>query len=232
MSAPELNSIRQGALGGFLAAGASLVAGAGVMLFLRPGIPFVGLDLPGRMKYLADHQRGWTAGWLLAGLAALALVNLYGVLAWRWRTRSSQLCRLALILSAAGLAADLSGMAIWGLVAPGLEGAAFEVVEKTAVALIFFLSKILYTLSGVFLTIAGAREWPGWLVGLSAPVWISGALLGAATLGQRALAQTWALYSLVAFFILWSLLVGRWFLRQVLPPPDPAGSRFVPDPRD
>lgn len=232
MNSPDETSTRQGAVGALLAAGTGAIAGAGVILRLRPGIPFLGLDSAGRMKYLVDHQRGWTGGWILVGTAALALVNFYLALAWRWRDRSPQLCRLAGILSGAGLAADLAGISLWMLVAPGRDGAEFDLTERIAVALIFFLAKILYALSGILITSAGAHEWPRWLVGLSIPVWISGAALAAATLRGGASAQASALYSLAGFYILWSSLVGGWFLRRVVPPPEPAAPGFVPDPRD
>src|SRR5262249_15218322 len=148
------------------------------------------------------------------------------------KSRSPHLCRLALFLSAAGLTADLVGISLWILVGPGLDGPEFELVEKTAVALIFFLAKVLYTLSGVLLTAAGAHEWPRWLVGLSAPVWISGAALAAATLVRSAPTQTSALFCPAGFFIFWVLFAGGWFLRQVMPAPEPALSDYAPDPRD
>ncbi|MCI0410928.1 MAG: hypothetical protein L0191_20595 [Acidobacteria bacterium] len=196
----------------FAAAAAGVVGLAAVQLWLRPGLPFDGGELSDRVSYLARHQTCWTWGWLLAGLGAALVVNLYRVLAARFRSSCEGSCRLAMLLATAGLGVDLSGIALWLVVAPGQDAAGLGLVEKMAGALSLFAAKILYSAAGVLLTLAGWRELSRGLIALGFGVWLSGFWVAGATLCGCGSAQFWSLGALVVLFIAWSTLLGLHFL--------------------
>jgi len=213
----------------FAAAAAGVLGLAAVQLWLRPGLPFGGSELTDRASYLLRHHKCWTWGWLLAGTGALLVVNLYRVLAARWRNSCEGFCRLAILLATAGLAVDLAGIALWMIVAPGQDAAGLGLVEKMAGAFSLFVAKILYSIAGVLLTLAGWKELSRGLIALGFGVWISGLWVAGATLCGCGSAQFWSLGALVILFIAWSTLLGLRFLGM---PRGPESSSFTPDPRD
>jgi len=216
----------------FAAAAAGVVGLAAVQLWLRPGLPFDGGKLSDRASYLARHQTCWTWGWLLAGLGAALVVNFYRVLAARWRSACEGSCRLAMLLATAGLGVDLSGIALWLVVAPGQDAAGLGLVEKMAGAFSLFAAKILYSTAGVLLTLAGWRELSRGLIALGFGVWISGLWVAGATLCGSGPGQFWSLGALVILFIAWSTLLGLHFL-GIRPGTDfPGDPNSILDPRD
>jgi hypothetical protein len=225
-SVPRGNEIARAA---FAAAAAGVLGLAAVQLWLRPGLPFDGAELSDRASYLVRHQKCWTWGWLLAGLGAVLVVNLYRVLAARWRSSCEGFCRLAILLATAGLGVDLAGIALWTIVAPGQDAAGLGLVEKMAGAFSLFVAKILYAAAGVLLTLAGWKELSRGLIALGFGVWLSGFWVAGATLCGCGSAQFWSLGALVVLFITWSILLGLRFLGM---PQGPESSSFVPDPRD
>jgi hypothetical protein len=215
-----------------LAAAAAILGSAGVAAWLREGLPFAGADIARRVAYLSQHQRAWTWGWLLAAFGAVLVVNLYRAMATHWQNKAGTACRLAMILATAGLAVDLSGIAIWILVAPGLGAEDLGLVERIAGAMSLFAAKILYAGAGGLLTLAGWREMGKPLTALATGVWLAGFWVAAATGCRCASAQIWSLMTLVMLFVLWSALFGLRLLgigpgkhRQESP-------QFTSDPRD
>jgi len=229
-SGVPLDNSRRIAVAAFAAAGAGVVGLAGVQLCLRPGLPFDGVDLAQRAQYLERHGRCWSWGWMLAGIGALLVVNLYRVLAARWEGTCAGKCRMAMILATAGMGADFAGIALWMLVAPGLDAAGLSLVEKMAAALSLFAAKILYASAGVLLTLAGRREFPRPLFILSFGVWLAGLAVAIATARAAGSAQIWSLAALVVLFIAWSSLLGFHFLG--LEAGRAGVAVFHPDPRD
>jgi hypothetical protein len=216
----------------FAAAAAGVLGLAAVQLWLRRGLPFDGAELSDRASYLVRHHKCWTWGWLLAGAGALLVVNLYRVLAARWRSSCEGFCRLAIMLGTAGLAVDLAGIALWMIVAPGQDAAGLGLVEKMAGAFSLFIAKILYSTAGVLLTLAGWKELSRGLIALGFGVWLSGYWVAAATLCGCGSAQFWSLGTLVILFILWSVLLGFRFLGLGPAGRNQSGTGFAPDPRD
>ncbi len=229
MASTSVSRERGIARAAFAAAAAGVVGLAAVQLWLRPGLPFDGAELSDRASYLVRHHKCWTWGWLLAGLGAVLVVNLYRVLAARWRSTCEAFCRLAILLATAGLAVDLAGIALWMIVAPGQDAAGLGLVEKMAGAFSLFIAKILYSTAGVLLTLAGWRELSRGLIALGFGVWLSGFWVAGATLCGCGWAQFWSLGTLVVLFIAWSTLLGLRFLGM---PRSPESSSFTPDPRD
>lgn len=217
------------ATGALAAAAAGLAGAIGVVMWLMPGLPLGGKELVDRSAYVVKHHKCWTWGWLLAGIGAILVVNLYRILAARWEAGGGW-CRFAMLLATAGLAVDLAGISLWIVAAPGQQGDSFLLVERIASALSLFAAKILYAGAGVILTIAGRRELSGWLFGLAWLVWLSGFAVACFTLCSGARQQFASLAVLAVTFIAWSALLGFHFLspRTGADPSRP----FAPDPRD
>jgi hypothetical protein len=127
---------------------------------------------------------------------------------------------------------DLAGIALWMIVAPGQDAAGLGLVEKMAGAFSLFVAKILYSIAGVLLTLAGWKELSRGLIALGFGVWISGLWVAGATLCGCGSAQFWSLGALVILFIAWSTLLGLHFL-GVRPGTDfPGDQKSILDPRD
>jgi hypothetical protein len=230
MNALRGPSTRAIARAAFAAAILGALGLAAVAAWLRRGLPFEGADLSERTAYLLKHSRCWTWGWLLCALGALSVVNLYRALAGRWRSACEEKCRFAMTLAAAGLAADLSGVAIWMIAAPGLDAEKLALVDKLALALSLFVAKILYSLAGVLLTWAGWRELPRGLALLALAVWLAGLTVAGKTACGCGSGLLWPLATLVILFIAWSFLLGLHYLRVSTGTGEQAS--FTPDPRD
>src|SRR5262249_15553366 len=84
-------------------------------LGIRPGIPLAGL--PERLSYLARFPLGWSIGWGVWMLCALALMGFCAVLAYHLR-EPADLIRLALMVVIAGGAFDLFCDAVFVTVLP------------------------------------------------------------------------------------------------------------------
>ena len=223
---PSRSSIATGA---FASAGAGLLGLIGVWLWLLRGLPLGGRDAAERAAHVLRHHRCWTWGWLLAGIGAILVVNLYRILAARWEAGGGW-CRFAMLLATAGLAVDLAGISLWIVAAPGQQGDSFLLVERMASALSLFAAKILYAGAGVLLTIAGRRELSRSLSGLAWLVWISGFAVAYFTLCHCERQQFYSLAVLAVSFIAWSALLGFHFLGPHTGA-DPSRP-FAPDPRD
>jgi hypothetical protein len=223
------SSSRSVAAGAFVASGAALLGAIAVVLWLLRGLPLGGGNAAERAEYVVRHHRCWSWGWLLAGLGAILVVNLYRILAARWEAGGGW-CRFAMLLATAGLAVDLAGISLWIVVSPGQQGDSFLLVERLASALSLFAAKILYAGAGVMLTIAGRRELPGWLAGLAWVVWLSGLAVATFTLCACERQQFYSLGILAVSFIAWAALLGFHFLGQRAAAD--SSRPFAPDPRD
>ena len=84
---------------------------------MRPGTPIV--PAPERAAYLAGRPLGWSLGWAIWMLCALALVAFLAVLA-RVVVQAAPILGLATMLAAAGAAIDLTCDTLFITVLPGL----------------------------------------------------------------------------------------------------------------
>src|SRR5437764_11378636 len=94
----------------YLAAFANLLAGALTLIVLRRGLP--PRSLAHRVAFISSHVVWWRVGWLGWSLAAISLLGLFLALAGRFRTVAPLLCGLVIVVSPAGLAADLRADAL------------------------------------------------------------------------------------------------------------------------
>jgi hypothetical protein len=201
---------RRAATVAYVAAGLNLVAAGAMFSILRPGLPVAGSQLLDRVAYLGARTGFWWGGWLVWHAAAIALVAFYVALAATWSRHAPLLSTLALLCATAGLAADLSAEALYMGVAPRLRAEAFALCEDIAGIMTGYLANGLYTISGILLTWAGARQLPRFLVALAVPLWASGLSLSAASLIHSASGQFWSTAILMPLFVIWTFLVGRW----------------------
>ena len=198
----------------YFAAAANLVAGLMMALALKKGLPIPGNSFDDRIAFVREHTTLWRAGWLSWHAAAVELVLLVLVLASRFRGHAPVRATLAAVLAVAGLAADLAAEAIAMGVAPAVEPRDFLLVESMAGVLTGYLANGLYTVAGILLTWAGARELPRAVLALGVPVWGAGLWLSAASLAHSAAGQLWSTAVLMPLFVLWAALVGRWLKRS------------------
>ncbi len=165
---------RRAARVAFFAAAANLVAGLMMVLALRKGVPIPGNPFDARLAFVREHTALWRAGWFSWHAAAIGVVLLVLVLASRFRGRAPVRATLAAVLAVAGLAADLAAEAIAMGVAPTVEPRDFLLVESMYGVLTGYLANGLYTVAGILLTWAGARELPRAVLALAVPLWGAG----------------------------------------------------------
>lgn len=188
---------------GLNALGLVLAAGA-----MRPGAPMMPLDA--RVAFLASRPIGWTVGWGVWMLAAIALVVFFVLLARAVPGRSS---RAGLVLVAIGAAVDLAcdtaQMTLVPLVAAAHEPARFAALDRACWAGGVIGGSGLYCLAVATLTIALARA------GRAGPLVVaSGALtlafgavwVGAEVVEARAFLEP-ATAATVGAFLLWAVAV-------------------------
>jgi hypothetical protein len=198
----------------YLTAALNLAAALLMLLSLKPGLP-VSAGMPAdRIAFIERNTGLWWAGWLVWHAAAISLVLFFLVLAGRFRGRAPVLCAAAVVVSVAGLAADLSAEAIYMGVVPELRGDEFRAAEIAGGILTGYLGNGLYTVAGILLTWSGARELPRSLLGLAIPTWGAGLCLSASSLMHSADGQLWSTAVLMPLFVLWAALVGRWLSRR------------------
>ena len=198
----------------YVAAALNLVAGLAMLLILLPGLPTEGSLIAERARYVTTEVTAWRVGWLLWHAAAIALLGFYVGLARRWWREAPILGGLALLCGAAGLAADLTAEALYMALAPGADTARFAEIERVAGLLTGYIGNGLYTVAGILITIAGARELPRALLARASVVWLAGLALSASTLLDLAVGQFWSTAILMPAFVLWAALVGRWLSRR------------------
>ncbi len=218
--APEV-SARSASRAAYVAAAFNLIGAATMLFLLEPGLPVDwqgqldgGSLLAGRQAWVASHRAMWWTGWITWHAAAISLLGLYVALAGLWRVHAPILCPLALLVAAAGLAADLGAETIYMGVLPGLGREAFATAEVTGSLFTGYLGNGLYTVAGAMLTIAGSRELPRSLQAHAWLVWGLGVWLSAAALSQSSRGMFLSTAALMPTFVLWTVLLGRWLARR------------------
>ncbi len=140
----------------------------------------------------------------------MTLLGLFLVLAGRWNSGAPVLCGLAIVVAKAGLAADLSAEALLAGFTRSTP-ANLLLVQSEALPLTGYVGNGLYTVAGILLTTAGRKELPGRLLALASLVWAAGLWLSAATLLGSFTGEALSTGIVVASFVVWATLLGRWF---------------------
>ncbi len=190
-------------------AGLHLIGLAAAANWIQPGTPF--LPLGERMTYVAAAPWGWTAGWAVWMVCALALLAF--VEAAEARLAGSG--RLATALAAAGVAVDLLCEAVWVLVIPevaarGDEGL-FLALERLAAAGGTVAANGLYSLA--ILRLAWALRRDAVASGLGAAVGCAGLLLVGAGWGGDPAQVAWTTGLTIGLYCLWVFAAARGVIR-------------------
>src|SRR5579883_2099357 len=149
-----------------------------MLVALEPGLPVAGSALAARMAHVSERTAVWWLGWLVWHAADFSLLAFYVPPARRQGHVERQQRKIwlvwhaadfSLLLAGAGLADDLGAQVVYMAVAPRLGPEAFVVAEAVAGVLTGYVANGLYTVAGLLLVWAGARELPCYLVALSLP---------------------------------------------------------------
>lgn len=213
-------------LAAWLAFAMHLVAGVAMAIVLRHGLE-TQADLTGRLRFLVDHTAMWTTGWLTWNAAALSILYFYAACAWAHKTdgkTSTSPLSFAVILSTAGIAADLAAEAIEMGVLPGIARRAlaeladrpdestsahvFLALHRIAVVLTGYLANGLYTLSAILLTWSTRHAYPVWVSIAGLAVGVSGLALSGAALANSVRDMVWANVVLVPCILIWQMGVA------------------------
>jgi hypothetical protein len=157
-------------------------------------------DLQARLDFIASHRTLWTFAWLTWTLASVTILNFYRTFAAR-----HGLSRLAVLMTAAAMAADLSAQSIEMGLLPSLTDRAdlFLIVHRVAVLLSGYLANTLYSVSGLILVWPARIAYPVWvwLAGLGTGFF--GLTLSVAALADSPGAMFWTNVALVPSLLVW-----------------------------
>ena len=183
-----------------------LLAGAAMVLVLRHGLE-TNPNLQDRLTFIV-HERGlWIGAWLTWTAAAVAILYFY-----RTFSETHRLSRLAVLLTAVGIAADLSGQAIEIGVLPGIAARVlglaagidrFIALHRTAVILSGFAGNGMYSLSAFLLSWQTRRAYPFWVSSAGIATGCFGVALSAAVLMNSVSGMFWTNVFLVPSILLW-----------------------------
>jgi len=162
-------------------------------------------DLPDRLSFLVNHRTLWTLGWLTWTAAAIAILYFYIALAAAHA--STPALRLAVLLTAAAIAPDLSAQAIEIGVLPdiaqGAELDRFLLLHRTAVLMSGYVANGLYSLSALILAWCTRQVYPVWVWLAGIAVGCFGFMLSAAVLMNSTAGMFWSNVVLVPAILVW-----------------------------
>jgi len=183
-----------------------LIAGAAMALALRRGLE-TNPNLQDRLNFIVHQRALWIAGWLTWTAAAMAILYFYTIF-----SSTHRLGRLAVLLTAAGIGADLSGQAIEIGLLPGLAARIlglsaginqFISFHRTAVMMSGCIGNTMYSLSAVILAWNTRRVYPTWVCSAGIATGCFGLALSVAALMNSAAGMLWTNVFLVPCILLW-----------------------------
>ena len=183
---------------------------------MRPGSPLVGLDE--RMAYLASHPWGWSAGWAVWMLCALALVAF--LIALRPLARDRDLASLALMLAILGAAVDFACDVGQMLVLPDLaalrppQPALFLAWERWLGATGAIVANGLYSLAVVLAAYGLKDQTPSHVFALGVATAVAGLLIVLAGFTGDPRHLELAVGPTIVGFVLWTAATTRALARS------------------
>src|SRR4051812_2543018 len=171
-------------------------------LILRNGLE-TNSDFQDRLAFIINHRGLWTAGWLTWTAAATAILYFYIVFSSTHRAG-----KLAVILTVAAIAADLSGQVIEVGVLPSITDRIdlFTAFHRTAVMLSGCIGNGLYSVSALILAWAARAAYPRWVWAAGLMTGCIGLVLSIAVIANSTAGMFWSNVILVPCLLLW--LVG------------------------
>lgn len=194
---PETETVRWSSLrfAAWLSLAIHAIAGVAMATVLRYGLGS-NADFSGRVAFLVEHQRLWVLGWLTWNAAALAILYFFLSFARAHQASSAAsaaMLQFGVLLSAAGVAADLSAETIEMAIIPEIASKLSDdpdnqpakelltTLDRTAVVLTGYLANGLYSIAALLLTCSTVRSYAAW-------IWISGFAVAASGLSLSATA--------------------------------------------
>jgi len=199
-----LNPLRRAAI---LAWAAHLIAGLAMALFLRCGLE-TNPNLQDRLAYLVNHRGAWILAWFTWTLAALAILYFFMVFEETHQLRS----RIAVLVTVAAVAADLSAEAIEIGVLPSLARQAFSAnaapelflsFHRVAVMLSGYVANGLYSIATLILVTRARHLYPVWITVIGEFVGVFGLALSMAALVDSSEGMFWTNVFLVPSILVW-----------------------------
>lgn len=196
------------------ALGVHFVAGVALALVLRHGLE-TNADLADRLAFIVRRRSLWTAAWATWNVAAASILYLFYAL---WKAHGGAACRLAVAVSAAGAAADLTAEAIEMFVLPPLaarglvDPAAAVVFLKThrqAVLLTGGLANGLYTASTWLVVLSTWSRYRALTRAAGVGVGLAGAALSAAAVMGSVSGLMWTNAVLLPCLVMWQAGIAR-----------------------
>jgi hypothetical protein len=187
-----------------------LLAGLSMLIVLRRGLE-TNPVFQDRLVFLVNSRPSWTFAWLTWTAAAIAILYFYVVFADVHRPGS----RLAILLTVAGVGADLAGQAIEIGVLPRLAYQAhqasstnaaaelFLALHRVAVMLSGYVGNGLYSVTAMLLAWSARHAYPAWVSSIGIAVGVFGIALSAATLLDSVAGMFWINVFLVPSILLW-----------------------------
>jgi hypothetical protein len=166
-----------------------------------------------RLTFIADHTSLWTFAWTTWTAAAIAILYFYSSFA-----QANQTGNLAVLLTAAAIAPDLSAHAIEVGVLPTIAERVvhtnvdinlFVALHRLAVMMSGYAANGLYSLSALILTWEARSAYPAWVSAAGIATGCFGLVLSFAALLDSAAGMFWANVSLVPCILLWLAGVAR-----------------------
>jgi hypothetical protein len=181
-----------------LAAAANGVAAIALATVLSAG---VSLSYgPDNAAYIATHLAVWRAGWVLWIVAALSLLTFFAW--WAVRTASPRLARIAVVIGALGVIADVTAEA--RLMAWSADLDVGGALRQSGI-----VANACYSIAGTLLMLATPR-WPGRLALWGWAVWILGFGLSISTAISSDLGAQVLTAAIFVLFVPWLVIAGRW----------------------
>jgi hypothetical protein len=208
-----------------------VLAGIGLVAILRHGLAS-NADMFRRLEFIDGHHGLWASAWLTWNAAALTLLYFYLAFARASESdanRSIGLLRLAVMLTAAAVAVDLSAEAIEMSVMPLLARQAltrFEtggadsalalvgMLDRSAVILSGYVANGLYSLSAILITWSTRPFVPAWIWAAGSATGGCGLVLAAASLADWVAGMIGSTALLIPCIIFWQTAVAVHANRQ------------------
>jgi hypothetical protein len=207
-SGGDVNRLRRAAIAAFCA---HLIAGASMAIILRQGLE-TNPDMQARLGFLVSHRGLWTLGWLTWTAAAIAILYFYITFVdahadRRGNTRLDSTHRLAVLLTVAALAPDLTAEAIEIGILPSVAQLGdidrFMLLHRIAILMSGYVANSLYSLSAGILAWSTRKSYSAWTWLAGMAVAGSGLALSFAAVMNSTEGMFWSNVVLVPSLLLW-----------------------------
>ena len=180
-----------------VAAALNGVAAVALATVLAPGVSLT--YGPDNAAYIATHLWSWRAGWALWVAAAVSLLVFFGW--WAARAGRPVVARVAVVIGAVGVAADVTAEArlfVWSA----------DLDVSGALWQSGVIANACYSVAGALLMLA-TPAWPRLLAWWGWTVWILGAGLAVAAAVSSDLGSEVLTAAIFVLFVPWLLAAGR-----------------------